>query len=93
MITRSVVFYFDGGTAIIITDDGNYYIDRRNNSKTPMLIYDKYPTDNGASIVGGVCDELLCSLKLYMDKSDNSAAIKILIKDLNSVKNNKRDRK
>jgi hypothetical protein len=43
--------YLDGGTIILETDEGTFYIDRRIGTKTPEQLYDKYPDKPDAEII------------------------------------------
>ena len=39
-------FYLDGGSALIRTDEGDFYLDNRMGTKTPNILYNKYPDEN-----------------------------------------------
>lgn len=41
----------DGGTIILETDEGTFYIDRRIDTKTPDQLYDEYPDKSDAEII------------------------------------------
>ena len=61
----SINTYRDGGTYCILTDKGEYYVDRRIHTETPYSVYDKYPDKEEACIVNEVKDELLSAIKDY----------------------------
>jgi len=68
MKIRNVDFCFDGGTAIIDTDEGFYYVDRRLGTNTCGYIYKcAYPDEEGSIIANDVKDELLLALQSNRD--------------------------
>ena len=50
MIINRVDYFFDGGTAILYTDEGNYYIDRRLDTTTPIHVYKDHHPDEDISV-------------------------------------------
>ena len=61
--------YLDGGTLMLKTDKGTYYVDSRIGTKTQDEIYDKYPDDEGAEYVSPeIKEEIRKCLKGYHDQ-------------------------
>lgn len=85
MNVLNVDFYFDGGTARIKTDVGDFYVDRRLKTNYEGYVFDRYPDDCKAFIV---CDEiskeLLSSLSTYDSSNDKESTSK-LIEDMKKV--------
>jgi hypothetical protein len=88
MKVQSVNFYSDGGTAQVITDQGEYYVDgQRKNTWTATgsrLIYDKYPNKKGAKKVNEIKDELIEALEKY-NETKRDSGISILIQELDQL--------
>lgn len=81
MIVKSLDFCMDGGTAVIKTDQGDYYIDRRLKTETENAIYDAHP-DEGGKLVEGVTKKIVEALIEKPRGWEGDQAIRILIRDL-----------
>jgi len=86
MEIRNVDYCMDGGTAVIDTDKGFYYVDRRLGTNTYGSIYKcDHPDGEDSIIANDVKDELLLALKnkrdgLYPYQID--VALNVLILDI-----------
>ena len=80
MQIQSVDFYMDGGTAQIITDQGEYYVDRRLYFEN-CFIYDKYPDQKDAKLMNEKREELISALEIY-NHTEPLAVITILIQEM-----------
>ncbi len=82
----NVDFYFDGGTAIIDTDDEcMYYVDRRLDSNTHGCIYKcAYPDEECSILANDVKDELLFALESHKDEMYQEAINHLILDIKNS---------
>lgn len=64
MIIDRIDFCLDGGTARLKTEMGNYYIDKRIHTSTPLSIYaHQHPNEKGSYIVDRMWDEVRDALR------------------------------
>lgn len=60
--------YLDGGTFVIITTDGIYYIDRRIKTKTKNRIFTTYPNNNNFGLIENqdeIKNKLIKAIDIY----------------------------
>lgn len=75
---QEIAIASDGGTKVAAGSDGNiYYIDHRIGTKTPGLVYDKYPSDKGANIIDGdfVLTDCMGNIKAFESKLTDKTSL------------------
>ena len=86
MVVKKIDVYKDGGTVLIATDGGVFYIDNRLDSKTKKELFFVYP-DKGDPILEPKRSELRIKLteamNNYKDRFYSNEHIQAIIKDLN----------
>lgn len=73
--------YLDGGTVLIITDEGDYAVDDRMGSNTPNKIYNGYPLNDNSNLIENQ-SEIVSKLKKACNESEIDSDIKNIIHNL-----------
>ena len=82
MKISNINFYKDGGTVVIVTDEGDFYVDRRVGTTTENKVFDSYP-DTGNEVPLFIISDLKKALenlhrKLCEEKSKKSNIVTVL---------------
>jgi hypothetical protein len=73
MNIQHITAYLDGGTIVIQTNEGNFFIDKRIGTETPNALYNGYPGSSEAKIITDInikrelIRELECQLMITME--------------------------
>ena len=90
MKIEQVDFVMDGGTTLIKTDKGEFYVDGRLSTDTEGAIFNGYPDEGGSKEVPEIKGELVKVLKEYMieNKAIFTSAIEDTIDDIEAYYGN-----
>ena len=78
----SVDFCLDGGTSVIETDDGTYYVDIRLETTTECSVFPSYPENDSVVVEDQMAYELIALLSRYIPKQGEERSIRILLDGL-----------
>lgn len=88
MKVNLVTFYFDGGTAKVVTDGGDLYVDRRLSVKgtdSENAVWLGYPGSEGAVLANDKKTELRQSLRAFVMRTEKLRYKDAIIKVINDL--------
>jgi len=76
-------FYW-GGTYVVKTDDGSYFVDRRLDTETPYSVFSEYPKDDSVEVDKHVAYELIALLSRYAPPQGKECQIRDVLGSLHA---------